>query len=107
MPSEVAERVQPGTRLYYRDVEDGQLRVLVSPPCAGEGHHLSISHATRFVGPSGKPFPGRYPTWDEIRDARYDLLPDDLTMAMLLPPKAEYVNLHPTTFHLMEIERGS
>lgn len=53
--------------------------------------HLSISHPTR------------YPTWDEIRDARYDLLPDDVTMAMLLPPRAEYVNIHENCFHLHEI----
>jgi len=57
----------------------------------GHGWHMSISH------------PSRYPTWNEIRDARYELLPDDCTMAMLLPPKAEYVNLHPNCFHLHEI----
>jgi len=104
VPTEVASRVQPGTRLFYCAVEDGQLRVLVSPPFGGAGWHLSISHVTPFVGPSGKPFPGRYPTWDEIRDARYDLMPDKITAAMLLPPKAEYVNIHPTTFHLHQIE---
>jgi hypothetical protein len=53
--------------------------------------HLSISRTDR------------YPVWDEIRDARYALLPDDCTMAMLLPPKAQYVNLHPRCFHLHEI----
>jgi hypothetical protein len=45
----------------------------------------------------------RYPTWEEQRDARYDLLPDNLTMAMLLPPKREYVNVHPNCFHWHEI----
>lgn len=58
----------------------------------GLGWHLSISH------------PERYPTWNEIRDARYDLLPDEVTMGMLLPPRAEYVNLHPNCFHLHQIE---
>lgn len=53
--------------------------------------HLSISRRDR------------YPSWDEIRDARYALLPDDITMAMLLPPKAEYVNLHKNCFHLHEL----
>jgi hypothetical protein len=53
--------------------------------------HLSISCANR------------YPTWDEIHDARYALIPDNVTMAMILPPKAEYVNLHPNCFHLHEI----
>ena len=45
----------------------------------------------------------RYPTWDEIAEARYDLLPDRLEMAMILPPRDHYVNLHPYTFHLWEM----
>jgi hypothetical protein len=58
----------------------------------GNGWHLSISHPTR------------YPTWDEIKAARYDLLPDDCTMGMLLPPSGEYVNVHPNCFHLHEVD---
>ena len=53
--------------------------------------HLSISHPTR------------YPKWDEIKEARYALLPDDITVGMLLPPKDGYVNLHPNCFHLHEV----
>lgn len=53
--------------------------------------HLSIAHQTR------------YPSWDEIKEARYRLLPEDVTMAMLLPPKGHYVNLHENCFHLHEI----
>lgn len=53
--------------------------------------HLSISH------------PMRYPKWDEITDARYTLVPDHVTMAMILPPRAEYVNIHKNCFHLHEI----
>jgi hypothetical protein len=78
--------------------EKGECRVLVSrlpmSGVAGFGFlrwHLSISCARR------------YPTWEEIKDARYSLLPDQCTMAMLLPPRAEYVNLHPNCFHLHEI----
>lgn len=67
-----------------------RLRVIVAWE-PGNGWHLSISHPTR------------YPTWEEIRDARYELLPDACTMGMLLPPKAEYVNLHPNCFHLHEV----
>ena len=48
----------------------------------------------------------RYPTWDEIKAARYDLIPDAVTMAQILPPRAEYVNLHTNTFHLHEIRDG-
>lgn len=54
--------------------------------------HMSISHPTR------------YPTWDEIKEARYKFIPNKVTMAMLLPPMEEYVNLHPNCFHLHEIE---
>lgn len=53
--------------------------------------HASISHPTR------------YPTWDEIAEARYQLCPDDVTMAIILPPSDEYVNLHPNCFHLHQI----
>ena len=45
----------------------------------------------------------RYPSWDEIRDFRYEYLPDDMTFGILLPPKKEYVNVHPNCFHLWEI----
>lgn len=54
--------------------------------------HLSIAH------------PDRYPSWDEIADARYELVPDDVTMALLLPPPGEYVNEHPHCFHLWQID---
>lgn len=74
------------TRCY----ECGDLRVLTS--YEQNRWHLSISH------------PHRNPRWKEIKEARYDLLPDDTTMAQLLPPKAQYVNLHPHTFHLWEIQ---
>jgi len=53
--------------------------------------HLSISRQDR------------YPGWDEIKDARYALLPLDITVAMLLPPPSDYVNRHPNCFHLWEI----
>ena len=54
--------------------------------------HLSISHRHR------------YPTWDEIKFARYEFLPGSKTIAMILPPTNEYVNLHQNCFHLHEIE---
>lgn len=70
--------------------KNGALYVQVSKDPPDERWHISISH------------PHRYPTWEEIKRARYDLTPDDITMAMLLPPKGEYVNLHPNCFHLHE-----
>jgi hypothetical protein len=54
--------------------------------------HLSVSHQHR------------YPTWDEIADVRYELVPDDVTMALLLPPPQEYINAHEFCFHLWQID---
>jgi len=65
--------------------------ILVSRDGPNELWHLSISH------------PHRYPTWDEIKTARYELCPLDITMAMMLPPPMMYVNTHDNTFGLWEI----
>ena len=67
--------------LISRDPDKGRIR-----------WHLSISHPTR------------YPKWDEIKEARYKFLPDEVTMAQILPPRGEYVNVHPNCFHLHEID---
>jgi hypothetical protein len=74
----------------------GPCRVLVSH----EDHngkmrwHLSISCKDR------------YPGWEEIKAARYSLLPLDLVFAQILPPPSEYTNIHRNCFHLWEIEDG-
>lgn len=75
----------------------GRMRVFTSGPLMAivsldDGRfHLSVSCKDR------------YPTWDEIADARYDLLPHDIEAAMILPCPENYVNFHPYTFHLWEI----
>lgn len=55
--------------------------------------HLSIS------------VPYRYPTWDEIYTAWYDLCPDaaQINGAIILPRKTEYVNVHPNCFHVHQL----
>ena len=84
-----------GATAWQRDVADGHLSVFVARE---DGMwHLSISHRLNDLTP------GRYPTWDEIAEARYRFIPDQVTMAMLLPPREEYVNIHPTTFHLWQL----
>lgn len=84
-----------GSRGYTRPAPDGgRLSVFVSRE--PDGWHLSISHSFRSQ-------PGRYPTWDEIVEARYRFLPNDITVAQLLPPLEEYTNVHATTFHLWEV----
>lgn len=57
-------------------------------------HHLSISH------------PKRYPTWDEIKEARYQFLPDDCYMALMFPPRKYWLNIHKNCFHLWEVQEA-
>ncbi|HEY5787677.1 MAG TPA: hypothetical protein VIT65_23175 [Microlunatus sp.] len=84
--------------VYRKEIEDGVLIVICSPD-RGSGFHLSISHQVQGQ-------PGRYPGWDEIIEARERFTPDSMSLVMHLPTRAEYVNLHNTTFHLWEIEQG-
>lgn len=86
-----SHHVPPGARGYHASVTGDVHGLLVFVGREPQGWHLSISH------------PMRYPTWDEIVDARYALVPNDVTMAMLLPPKEQYVNLHENCFHLHEV----
>jgi hypothetical protein len=81
---------------YRRLVNDGRLAVIVGLEPAG--WHLSISFMDNRNRPS------RYPRWDEIAEARYRFVPNDVTMAMILPPPGEYVAIHDTTFHLHQID---
>lgn len=71
---------------------DGTLTAIVTQE--PQGWHLSVS----FAGPQL-----RLPTWDELKDARYRFVPDRAQMAALLPPRAEWVDIHPTCLHLWEI----
>ncbi len=74
---------------YLRCYRLGECSVIVTK---GFGRwHLSIAHTRR------------YPTWDEIAAARYLILPEDVVMGVLLPPKAEYVNINPNCFQMKEI----
>jgi len=54
--------------------------------------HLSIAHTDRD------------PTWREISEARYRLIPNNVLTAMLLPPLEEYVNVHKHCFQMHEID---
>ncbi|MEU4386602.1 hypothetical protein [Promicromonospora sp. NPDC023805] len=84
-----------GMRGYEARVLDGELHAIVSHEPTG--WHLSVSF---------QPHPGaarRLPSWDELKDARYRFLPDRAHMAALLPPRAEWVDVHPTTLHLWEM----
>lgn len=71
---------------------DGPCRVLVSGKQERDciGWHFSISCEDRN------------PTWEEQKSARYQLIPDEVTMVSIMPPKAQYVNQHPFCFHWHE-----
>ncbi|MEW6104774.1 MAG: hypothetical protein AB1563_00180 [Bacillota bacterium] len=85
IPPALRATLEPGAKAY----KFGECLVIVG--LSEQGWHMSISHPTR------------YPTWDEIRDARYAFVPDEVTMAMLLPPRSEYVNVHENCFHLWQV----
>jgi len=97
---------QDGLKYYQRDVVDGWLFVMVAhamrPGWERPLWHLSISHKRATKG--GRTRPGRYPHWDEVSAARYEFVPDSVRMAMILPPRGEYVNEMPTCFHLWEVD---
>ena len=57
----------------------------------GPMFHMSISHRSR------------YPSWDEIHEARDAFLPAFREFMMVLPRRGEYVNVHPNCFHLHEV----
>lgn len=79
---------------HRRRVSDGELVACVADE--PEGWHLSIS----FRNHKGEG--SRYPRWDEIAQARDDLLPAEVDFVMWLPRSGEYVALDDTTFHLHE-----
>jgi hypothetical protein len=75
---------------YLRTYYLGECSVLVTRE---RGRwHLSIAHRSRL------------PTWDECSESRYRLIPDDCCMALLLPPRAEYTNVHRFCLQMTEIE---
>lgn len=44
------------------------------------------------------------PSYKEMKEARYRLLPDDIYMAEIFPPQDEFVNLNPFVRHLFQID---
>ncbi len=81
--------MQPGTKVFRM----GKATIFISPPFeeAHTGWHLSISRQDR------------YPSWDEIAKARYELLPNDLVVVMVLPSSEDYINIHNYCFQLHEL----
>lgn len=97
------DRMKGNGALFCETYSVGECNVIVAREPAGKHReflwHLSISH------------PDRYPTWDEIKTARYLLLPKDICCAMLMPPPEFYVDVqspldgsNSTVFHVWEVD---
>ena len=74
---------------YLRCYALGTCSVIVTKEF--DSFHLSISHKVRL------------PTWHEVSQARYRLLPADRIYAMILPPVDDYININPNCFQLVEV----
>lgn len=85
-----AGNMQFGTRTFKM----GRVAIFISPPDQrfGMGWHMSISH------------PERYPTWDEVASAWYQLVPDadNRVGAMILPKREDYISIHNFCFQVHE-----
>ena len=89
-------------KILRRNVHDGYLRAIRSCDPPEYLWHLSVSHWRQGLRRNRAP---RYPSWDELAHARYELLPLNIDVVMHLPPPDEYVSAEQTTFHLHEQRR--
>ena len=39
----------------------------------------------------------------ELKEVRYKFMPNDMQVAQIFPPREEFVNVHPNSFHLFEL----
>jgi len=92
VPEEFRRAIINGQNDYVRAYTIGECTVLVTKEFGK--WHLSIAHQGH---------PKRYPTWDELAEVRYSVVPNDVTMAMLLPPLEQYVNIHEHCFQMIEV----
>lgn len=93
LPDQVKMMQAAGTlEPYLKRYKMGKATILVGKSDAN-GWHLSIS---RTDG---------YPSWDEVKKARYELIPNEAEMVMHLPPMEDYINIHEYCFQLGEIKR--
>lgn len=91
----------PQGRVYHAKSGNGFLVAVVShDPAGANGEllwHVSISHRDKDNQPD------RCPTWDEMKSAKYQLVPDDVPMVLIFPRKsADYIDVYATCLHLWE-----
>ena len=102
-PYEAPAALRRYCKVFQAEVEDGHLSVIVGRE--PRGWHLSISHRLSLSDPMGRSIPGRIPTYEELKSARYEFIPDEAWVVQVFPPRAEFLNAHPTTLHLHEVSR--
>jgi hypothetical protein len=90
--------------ILRKRVPDGELRAIRSCEPPDHRWHLSVSHWKQKWG-RRHPKP-RYPTWEELADARYDLLPANLMVVLYMPPAEEIVAILDNTLHMWEDRSG-
>ena len=56
--------------------------------------HLSISHKDRL------------PTYEEMKEARYQLMSQNINVAQIFPPKENFINVHDYCLHLWELNES-
>lgn len=98
VPPAVRDALYRSGAFGFRYFTMGDCVILVARKPLGEDGalewHLSISCQDR------------YPTWDEISDAREKLLPADEAFGFVLPRRDRYVNEHEFCFHLHRLPEG-
>lgn len=76
--------------LHYQKIGD-TLLVIASGATEADGKrwiHVSLSR------------PSRLPSWEDVREVKDTFIGPDRKAIQVLPPKAEYVNVHRYTLHL-------
>ena len=62
---------------------------------------ISIDNGAWHLSASCK---DRMPSYKELKYLRYQMLPDNVYMAEIFPPKDEFVNINPNVRHLYQID---
>lgn len=100
-PPKVMLALSPNARVWQRRVEDGYLEVFRTIEEHDPGQwvtHISICHKAMDNTP------GRYPTWEEQKEACFKFAPGkDMHSILLRQDDPSWVNVHETTFHWWEL----
>lgn len=81
-----------GLCVLYSIDKHGYSDIDCPPMGAGFYSHISISRKDK------------YPEWDEMRDFIYScgFFDSERDVCMFLPPKKQYINVHPNCFHFYQ-----